>query len=38
MRFETWNKQTYLYSEDIMTYKYAHALADDAETDEGDRR
>ena len=37
-RFETWNKQTYLYSEDIMTYKYAHALADDAETDEGDRR
>lgn len=35
---ETWNKQTYLYSEDIMTYKYAYALADDAETSEGDRR
>lgn len=34
---ETWNKQTYLYSEDIMTYKYAYALADDAETGEGDR-
>ncbi|MGN0773725.1 MAG: hypothetical protein ACI4MP_08030 [Candidatus Ventricola sp.] len=37
-KLETWNHQTYLYSEDIMSYKYAYALADDAETDEGDRR
>lgn len=35
---ETWNKQTYLYSEETMSYKYAYALADDAETSEGDRR
>lgn len=36
--FKTWNDQTYLYSEDVMSYKYAKALADDAETSEGDRR
>lgn len=36
--FKTWNEQTYLYSENEMTYKYAYALADDAETSEGDRR
>lgn len=34
---ETWTKETYLYSEDIMSYKYAYALADDAVTGEGDR-
>ncbi len=34
----TWNNQTYLYSEDIMSAKYAKALADDGETSEADRR
>lgn len=34
---ETWTKEIYLYSEDIMSYKYAYALADDAVTGEGDR-
>ena len=32
----TWNKVLYLYSEDIMSFKYARALAEDAETAEGD--
>lgn len=34
----TWNGVTYLYSEDVMTRKYAQALADDGETTEADRR
>lgn len=34
----TWNGQQYLYSEDVMTKKYAQVLADDAETTEADRR
>lgn len=34
----TWNNQRYLYSEDVMTKKYAQVLADDAETSESDRR
>ena len=34
----TWNNQRYLYSEDVMTKKYAQVLADDAETSEADRR
>jgi len=34
----TWNGRPYLYSEDVMTKKYAQVLADDAETSEADRR
>ena len=34
----TWNVRPYLYSEDVMTKKYAQVLADDAETSEADRR
>ena len=34
----TWNGRQYLYSEDVMTKKYAQVLADDAETTEADRR
>lgn len=34
----TWNGILYLYAENIMTKKYAQALADDAETSEADRR
>jgi len=34
----TWNGHKYLYSEDVMTKKYAQVLADDAETTEADRR
>ncbi|MBQ7886482.1 MAG: hypothetical protein IJ313_06260 [Clostridia bacterium] len=34
----TWNGRPYLYSEDVMTKKYAQVLADDAETTEADRR
>jgi len=34
----TWNGHQYLYSEDVMTKKYAQVLADDAETSEADRR
>jgi len=34
----TWNGHQYLYSEDVMTKKYAQVLADDAETTEADRR
>lgn len=34
----TWNGRQYLYSEDVMTKKYAQVLADDAETMESDRR
>ena len=35
---ETWNGETYLYAEKIMSKKYAQALADDSETSEADRR
>ncbi|MBQ6859890.1 MAG: hypothetical protein IJO02_10815, partial [Clostridia bacterium] len=34
----TWNGRLYLYSENVMTKKYAQVLADDAETSEADRR
>lgn len=34
----TWNGHKYLYSEDVMTKRYAQVLADDAETTEADRR
>ena len=34
----TWNGRPYLYSEDVMTKRYAQVLADDAETSEADRR
>ena len=34
----TWNGILYLYAENIMTKKYAQALADDAETSEAERR
>ena len=34
----TWNGFEYLYSEDVMTKKYAQVLADDAETTEAERR
>ena len=34
----TWNGRPYLYSENVMTKKYAQVLADDAETSEADRR
>ena len=34
----TWNGILYLYAENIMTRKYAQALADDAETSEAERR
>ena len=36
--YTTWNDVLYLYAEGIMSYKYAKALADDAETTEADRR
>ena len=32
----TWNNVTYMYSEQHMDFKYARALAEYAETDEGD--
>ena len=35
---QTWNNRPYLYSEDVMTKRYAQVLADDAETSEADRR
>lgn len=34
---ETWNGVKYLYAEEIMSFKYARALANDAETSEADR-
>ena len=34
----TWKGREYLYSEDVMTKKYAQVLADDADTTEAERR
>lgn len=35
---KTWKGNDYLYSEDVMTQRYAQVLADDAETTEAERR
>ena len=35
---KTWKGHDYLYSEDVMTQKYAQVLADDAETTDAERR
>jgi hypothetical protein len=34
----TWKGNQYLYSENVMTRKYAQVLADDADTTEAERR